>query len=422
MYWNELTTGIYPWDIHDEGMERILDNLQEHAGNNAAYLVSLVHHEKRPPYELQYPHNPKRKIYIPEDSRAYFRVDPGLYGRIAPKETEQDFLKGTDWLDVFTKALRKRGMKTGAEISHTPLDAERAMRDYSDCLQKDVNGRPPMAPVFGMHIAQQLCWNSEDAVEYVCNLGRDLVRNYDIDVLQNCIIPFNPGRYDRHPILGVFLGGCFCKNCEKKARAAGIDWDRLKAEAVHYNNVLTQRSPELREEWLGIERSEASDSQLLLEHPLLYEWLRFRQNSYTEFIRKLSEAVHAERKSIDFRFNVCWKRADLFGVNIKELAPHLDSVRVQDYSEQYGDESAIAEKGVWIANIRRQIGEKPIIGGVAVRGKASLKMIESGVTENAKAAVDGLSYGFYDGATMERLHVIRDTMKKLEITLRNGEE
>lgn len=53
MYWNELTTGIYPWDIHDEGMERILDNLQEHAGNNAAYLVSLVHHEKRPPYELQ---------------------------------------------------------------------------------------------------------------------------------------------------------------------------------------------------------------------------------------------------------------------------------------------------------------------------------------------------------------------------------
>ena len=48
MYWSELTTGIYPWDMHDEGIESILDNLQEYAGNNAAYMLAIMHHEKRP--------------------------------------------------------------------------------------------------------------------------------------------------------------------------------------------------------------------------------------------------------------------------------------------------------------------------------------------------------------------------------------
>ena len=58
MLWKELTTGIYPWDIHDEGIENILDNLQKYAGNNAAYMLALMHHEKRPLHANYYPHNP----------------------------------------------------------------------------------------------------------------------------------------------------------------------------------------------------------------------------------------------------------------------------------------------------------------------------------------------------------------------------
>ncbi len=41
MLWHELNTGLCPWDLHDEGIERILDNLQREAGCNAAYLTAL---------------------------------------------------------------------------------------------------------------------------------------------------------------------------------------------------------------------------------------------------------------------------------------------------------------------------------------------------------------------------------------------
>jgi hypothetical protein len=171
MFWKELTTGIYPWDIHDEGIENILDNLQEYAGNNAAYMLALMHHEKRPLHANYYPHNPVRKRYLAEDSRVYFTIHPEMYkdSRIKPLPSERDFLKGTDWLDIFIKALRKRGMKTGAEISHTPLDSERGRREFGDCIQRDIYGNPPSYDRFTW---QQLCWNSPDAREYVYSLAR----------------------------------------------------------------------------------------------------------------------------------------------------------------------------------------------------------------------------------------------------------
>jgi len=56
-------------------------------------------------------------------NRAYFTIHPEMYkeSRIKPLPTDRDFLKEADWLEEFTKALRKRGMKPSAEISHTVI-------------------------------------------------------------------------------------------------------------------------------------------------------------------------------------------------------------------------------------------------------------------------------------------------------------
>jgi hypothetical protein len=48
-------------------------------------------------------------------------------------------------------------------------------------------------------------------------------------------------------------------------------------------------------------------------------------------------------------------------------------------------------------------------------------LIREGVRIVALGGADGLSYGFYDGATMKRLDAIRESMEEFEIHLRNAD-
>src|SRR6185437_3082512 len=106
---SEIAASLYAWDLADETVERCLDNLEGLAHVNSAYLVGLMHKEKRPLHARFYPHNPVRKYYSPEDSRAYWTPDPARYrGRIKPLTSSRDFLAGTDWLDHLTGAARAR--------------------------------------------------------------------------------------------------------------------------------------------------------------------------------------------------------------------------------------------------------------------------------------------------------------------------
>jgi len=418
MYWSELTTGIYPWDVHDEGIETILDNLQEHAGCNAAYMVALMHHEKRPLHDNYYFHNPVRKRYLAEDSRAYWSIHPDMYkdSRIKPLTSDRDFLKGTDWLDVFIKGLRSRGMKTGAEISHTPLDAHRGRHEFYDCIQKDVYGNPPDR---GLKTFQQLCWNSPDAKAYMRSLAADLATHYDLDVIQTCTILMNPGRPDLHPFLGVTLGGCFCGNCEREARRAGLDWNLMKQTVRYYADVMTGATLESLEDRLLIKRGDSTETMFMLEKPELFAWLKFRTVSITNYFREVGEAIHAVNPNIDFRFNTCWPDMVGNGQDLTRIADYVNSVRLMDYSEQTGDEKLVLDKGTWIANVRRQVGEeKPIIAAIAPRAKATPDLIKKGIRAVKLAGADGLSFGFYDGATIERLKAIKEGMQELEVQLK----
>lgn len=418
MYWKELTTGIYPWDMHDEGIESILDNLQNHAGNNAAYMLAVMHHEKRPLHDNYYHHNPVRKRYLAEDSRSYFTIHPESYknSRIKPLPSDREFLKGTDWLELFTKALRKRGMSPGAEISHTPLDSVRGAGEFSDCIQRDIYGNAPDHRHF---TNQQLCWNSPDARAYMCAIATDLVTHYDIDMIQTCSFLTNQGKLGIHPFLGVTLGGCFCANCEKEARKKGLDWDLIRSTVRHYADIMNRATLESNEDWLLLQRGDSSAVMFLIERPELYQWLKFRTESITRYFKELSEAIHTANSKVDFRFNTCWPEAEFIGQDLTQIGKYVDSIRIMDYAEQSGDEEKVLNKEKWLSNVRRQVGEdKTIIDCIAPRAKATPELIKKGIRTVALGGADGLSYGFYDGATIRKLQAIKEGMDECEITLR----
>src|SRR5450631_4198690 len=135
----EVSASLYPWDLHDEGIENILDNLQKMSGVNSVYLLGIMHYEIRPLTSPAFPHNPVRKTWQAEDSRCYWHPEMKLYGRIKPQLSSFPWLSDTDWLDVLTKAVRKRGLKTGAELSHTLVDLDTVNKDLLDCTLRDIH-------------------------------------------------------------------------------------------------------------------------------------------------------------------------------------------------------------------------------------------------------------------------------------------
>src|ERR1017187_5986090 len=54
----EVEAALYAWDLHDEGVEQVLDNVQEMAAVNSVYIIGLMHPERRPETSATYPHNP----------------------------------------------------------------------------------------------------------------------------------------------------------------------------------------------------------------------------------------------------------------------------------------------------------------------------------------------------------------------------
>lgn len=425
VYMSEVTASLYAWDLADEGVDHILDTLQDRALVNATYLVALMHYEKRPLTDYYYPHNPKRKFYLPEDSRAYWRPSPEMYRdlRIKPLTSERDFLKGKDWLDILIQAARRRGMKTGAEISHTVIDYERAENELIDVIQEDI---------FGNKFGQLPCWNNPHAREYLVALFCDLVKNYDIDFVQTCVRLFEPGRLpgDRRRVtppggeaflnlIGLVFGGCFCQSCADKAREQGLDWDAIVAKLTELANAIRRKEPLGFYQGQLLYGSLITNEGLLIEMPEFYQWLRFRVESVNSLFKDIYTAIKGIRPEIDFRYNTFIPTPEITGLDLRSASRYLDSVRSSDYSEQSGDPEMVDKrKRGWLHAIRRAIGnEKFLNSAIGVRPAATPELLRMGVRVSAECGADGISLGHYDGATMAFLDAIKQGLEEAEVKI-----
>lgn len=422
MYWKEVVASLYAWDLVDEGVENLLDILQEKTLCNSTYLVALMHDEKRPLTDFYYPHNPKRLVYWTEDSRAYWKPNPDSYknSRIKPRLSDSDDLKGIDWLKALNDASRKRGMTTGAELSHTWIDKERVANEFSDIVQKDINGHP---------FDQQVCFNHPDVRAYGIALYTDLIANYDIDMVQTCVRGFNPGRTqpwtssaspEVQRLTGTTLGGCFCEHCQAAAEKRGIDWkamvSRLKWIAGGYDRYNARQAFELNLLW----NSTVTATSLLADTPELYQWIKFRMDSLTEFYGEIYRACHGTRGNIDVRLNHYAAYPELMGLDLKNVDPYLDSVRSSDYSEQTGDMKRVQEwKRGYLHSIRRAIGvEKYFLSAISPRPKATPELVKAGIRVSAECGANALTIGHYDGSWEDCLNAIKVGMDEAGIVVK----
>ena len=369
----EVSASLYAWDLHDEGVERILDNLQGMAAVNSVYLIGVMHPERRPLGGGTFPHNPVRPTWTAEDARCYWHPELGRYGRIKPRLSDHDWLNRTDWVRTLVDAARRRGLRVGVENSHALVDKGRAEGEFADCAGRDIQGdithvRPWL---------RVLCPNHPDVREYAGALYADLTVNYGVDYVTSAIVSFDEGGPER--------GGCFCASCHRTAQEWGFDLARAQ-------------------------RALRADP---LSESALTDWRNFRFRSTARFYQSLHDRLHALKPGLDLRYSQHMNDPAQWGVNLSTLQPHLDSVRLQEYSEQTGDPAAMPGKRRMLAGARRELGpDFPIHGAIGVRLKATPALIEEGVGIAVESGMNGITLGHYDGATFPMLRAVRSGLAK----------
>jgi hypothetical protein len=364
----EVSASLYAWDLHDEGVERALDNLQGMAAVNSVYLLGVMHPERRPFGGGVFPHNPVRTTWTAEDARCYWHPEWSRYRRIRPRLSDQAWLNQTDWMRTLADAARRRGLRVGMENSHALVDKGRATGEFADCASRDIQGeivhvRPWLRP---------LCPNHPDVREYAVALYSDVIANRDLDYVISAIVSFEEG--------GPTRAGCFCSSCHRVAGEMGFDL-------------------------AGARRALLADPRA---QPALADWQNFRVRSTAAFYQLLHGRLHALKPGIDLRYSQHMSNPADWGINLAVLRPHLDSVRIQEYTEQLGDPALMPRKRAMLTGVRRQLGpDFPVHSAVAVRLKATPEVIREGVRIAVDCGMNGVTLGHYDGATFPMLRAVR---------------
>lgn len=367
----EVTGSIYPWEVHDEGIDLILDNMTGIAGINSVYMLAVMHQEHRPfnsdklPGMFLFNHNPVRREWDAEDAKAYFHPHLELYGRIKPELSSFSWLNQTDWLKIVLDKAHARGLRAGAEVSHTYIPLE-YLKKNPELQQRDINGK-----ILEGNMNARPCSNNPDVREYLLALYGDIASNYDVDYIQTCMLLFSNSN---DPTKGT----CFCSSCQKEAKAMGFDM----AAAI----------PILRDN---------PNAQ-----PQLDQWLDFRRASTTKIYKLVTGRIHQANPKIDFRLNDLNNRSS--GLHLDELkAGNINSIHLSTHTEQNGYQNS--DRASRIATTLYYAGKDvPVIAGVPTRLLTTPEIVKSSVKISVDAGAKGLGVKHYDGSPYSLLRALRN--------------
>lgn len=208
---------IYPWDILDEGIDQVLGGLAKEIGVDAIHLATAYHSVK-----MLLPHNPRRKMLCVDSSAAYFQPQIELYAATPIKPVVSPMAAEGNPLAEIAAGCEKHGL--GLVSWTLALHDDLLPARHPSCAQRNV---------FGDLFPYNLCPSSPKARAYLVALCKDLSINYSLAGLELESACFGGlgHRYshEKDPSLNLgpqgqfLLSLCFCEDCLRRAKEAGID-------------------------------------------------------------------------------------------------------------------------------------------------------------------------------------------------------
>src|SRR5215210_4351179 len=207
-------------DLHDEGLDTVLGNVQERAGLGGLTLA-VTYHDAR---DL-FPHNPVHKVRYLEGSAVFFRPDEARYEGLQLRPRVAKLAETSDPLGDLCAAAGERGMDTNAWAVF--LHSDRLGFAYPECATQNA---------FGDRYLTDLCPSNPEVRAYAGALASDVAR-YGVSTIFAESLHFHGLEHGYHheryfeeigAVGNYLLGLCFCVHCLGAARRSGVD-----AEVVH---------------------------------------------------------------------------------------------------------------------------------------------------------------------------------------------
>jgi len=308
----------YPWDFADEGIGTVLEALRSN-GVTGLYVAAAYHAGK-----FIFPHNPKRRVYFPEDGVVYFSPDAKYYQSTPLKPvcaslaTEGDLLR-----DIFERCK---------DFEITPaawlvcLHNSRLGMQHPQCTTKNV---------FGDSYPHSLCPARAEVVEYVKGLVSDVLDNYPLArvFLESLsYMGFLHGYH--HEFYGVkvdsyrasLLSLCFCDACRSEAAEVGVDADRV-AEVVRGELTMAFAQEPANGESPGQDGSWDRFLGLVHEHAELAAFMDVRCKLVTRLVSDVRRIVDGHGAEMDFFgpvFMPSCRQAVVEGIRLDDIARLVD--------------------------------------------------------------------------------------------------
>lgn len=215
----ETSAFAFATDLADEGVDAVLDNLQERGGLSGI-TPAFVYHAARDVF----PHNPRRKVHLFDRGEFFFRPDPALYDGLRIQPRVNELAREHDVLADTCRAAEARGL--GVHAWTVFLHADRP-DEYPDCAPKNAFGDPDPA---------DLCPANPDVRAYARAMVADVAR-YEVTTILAESLHFHGLEHGYHHEryfieLGsrarYLLGLCFCDHCLAAARRLGVDGDAVQ--------------------------------------------------------------------------------------------------------------------------------------------------------------------------------------------------
>lgn len=275
----------------DEGIEPVLDILQQRAAVNTLFLATFTY--GRGIAGRQIPGQP-----LPDHGKQEYDLDfhGGNYATVHPQYYQDTAIRPED-----TRAPDHGSLDIVAEV--LPRAHRRGLRVIlwaEDVWRTDIPGIEKLQEVdlYGRR-GSRLCVHNPYHRNFLLGLVEDYLRSYPVDGLM--------WGSERHGALGMALGashggrnadpgrvGCFCRFCEEKARRQGLRMDRVREG---YREL---------ERWVRAVRSGVRPPdgcyvtfwRLLLRYPEILAWEQFFHDGLREIYSLLYQKAHAIRPSI----------------------------------------------------------------------------------------------------------------------------
>jgi hypothetical protein len=280
----------------DEGVDRVLDILQERAGVNALMLAVFTYGRgiagRQLPGQPLPDHGAQRYDLDSFHGGDYAAVHPQYYAQSVFKDFRAPDLGDFDLLATVVPKARARNIKSFCwfEDVYSP----RLLDNFEKVAEIDVDGRP----------TGQACFNNPYLRNFLASLIEDWTKSYNVDGIMwgsERQGPLNRAIGATH---GEFKGPdaptCFCRYCAQKGLERGINVERARQGI----KALWQ--------WLQAARTEPRPSdgyfvtfwRLLLNYPEILAWEQLWTDSQYEVYGLIYAATKAITPQLQVGFHV----------------------------------------------------------------------------------------------------------------------